>query len=481
MKRYIAIALAAGVAVAACKDNPTVPPIDAPTVDALANLNRTTLQQLALGVTAQDRAAYGSTALVILPEILARDVYRIDASEPRYVQETLGGNPDPGSFAGGSGFATFYTATRAANTVLVALRNPPANVFTPEEIAVSRGFFRTMKALDFYRILEQRDSIGIPLQTDNPREITPVYCKPYVMNYIAALLDSANADFASAPADQALPFTLPASWSEFADGPDSLDFNLNYNLIRFNRALKGKVDFYRAIQNIASPDQALLSTSVAELTQALGGFGPGAFPAARMHEGIYYQFDPVVDQISNPRADQKIAANPHIVDSIPATDTRSSKVVLRTCSKPPCTLTGNGLSSDYTFSFATATNANATAPIPLITFEELVLLRAQAYIEMGSFVNALADINSVHLMYNSTPVAAFTTKDAGRSAVLYEKRWSLLFEGPQRLVDLRAYHWLDAAHFAKELTTDPYNTVFPLPRAELNARGLTTNPACSAS
>src|SRR5690349_21117948 len=101
MKRYMAIALAAGVAVAACKDNPTVPPIDAPTVDALANLNRTTLQQLALGVTAQDRASFGTTGLVILPEILARDVYRIDASEPRYVQETLGGNADPGSFAGG--------------------------------------------------------------------------------------------------------------------------------------------------------------------------------------------------------------------------------------------------------------------------------------------------------------------------------------------------------------------------------------------
>ena len=41
---------------------PTVPPIDAPTVDALANLNRTTLQQLALGVTAQDRASFGTTS-----------------------------------------------------------------------------------------------------------------------------------------------------------------------------------------------------------------------------------------------------------------------------------------------------------------------------------------------------------------------------------------------------------------------------------
>ena len=50
MKRYIAIALAAGVAVSACKDNSTAAPTDAPTVDAIKNLTKTTLQQLAIGV-----------------------------------------------------------------------------------------------------------------------------------------------------------------------------------------------------------------------------------------------------------------------------------------------------------------------------------------------------------------------------------------------------------------------------------------------
>lgn len=478
MKRYIAIALAAGVAVAGCKDNPTVPPIDAPTVDALANLNPTTLGQLALGVTGQDRAAYGSTALLTLPGILARDVYRIDASEPRYVQETLGGFADPGSFAGGSGFATFYTATRAANTVLVALRNPPTGVFTPEQIAISRGFFQTMKALDFYRIIEQRDTIGIPLQTDAPSEITPIYCKPYVLNYIAALLDSANANFTAAGAATVLPFTLPPSWSEFK--AQGRDYNVDSNLVKFNRGLKGKVDFYRAL-NRASPQPALFNTAIAELTQALGGKGPGAVPASQLPIGIYYRFDPVVDKIANPRADQKISANQGLQDSIPATDARKSKIVIRPCGTPPCTLTGNGLTSDYTFSFATATTANQVAAIPLLKDEELVLLRAQAYIEIGDYANALLDINSVHLVYDPTPVAPFATKDAGRSAVLFEKRWSLLFEGPQRLVDLRAYGLLDATHFKKELTTDPFQSAFPIPRGELNARHLTENPACTAS
>jgi starch-binding outer membrane protein, SusD/RagB family len=474
MKRYIGLALVAGLAATACKDNPTAAPSDAPTVDALANLNRTTLQQLAIGVTAQDRSAYASTGVVILPEILARDVYRIDASEPRYVQETLGGNADPGSFAGGSGFSPFYTATRAANTVLIALRNPPPNVFSAEEISAANGFFRTMKALDFYRVIEQRDTIGIPLQTDAPREMTPVYCKPYVMSYIAALLDSANADFLAG--GTTLPFTLPTSWTSHGR-----DYNKVANMILFNRGLKGKVDFYRAIDR-AAPQPALLATSIAELTQALGGKGPGAVPTADFKTGPYYHFDPVGDQFSNPRADNKIAAFPHLIDSIPATDARRAKIVLRTCDKPPCTLSGNGLSSDYTFSFAAPTSANTVVPIPILTDEELVLLRAQAEIEAGNLADALLDINSVHVFYApTTPYAAFGSVNAARDAVLFEKRFSLLFEGPQRLVDLRAYGYLNETHFAKQLPSDPFNSAFPLPRAELNARGVTTNPACTAS
>lgn len=468
MKRYLIIALASGVAVAACKDNPSVAPIDAPTTSAIKTLTPTTLQQLAIGVTAQDRASYASTAVLTLPEILARDVYRIDASEPRYVGETLGGQADPGSFAGGGGFAGFYTATRAANNVILALKNAPTTFFSTEQIAASRGFFRTMKALDFYRVAELRDTVGIPLQTDAQQEITPIYCKPHVLSYIAALLDSANADFTAAGAATTLPFTLPGGWSAYGR-----DYNVVGNLIKFNRGLKGKVDFYRAIDR-TSPQPALLTTAIAELTQALGGAAPGAVTGSALQTGIYYRFDPVVDQISNLRSDAKIAANPKIADSIPATDARRAKIVSR------ATLSGQGLSSNYTFSFAVPSSANQVLPIALLKDEELVLLRAQAEIEAGQFANALLDINAVHLTYNATPVAPAATVDAYRAAVLYEKRFSLLFEGPQRLVDLRAYGYLNAAHFNPELTTDPFNNAFPIPRAELNARHLTTNPACTA-
>ncbi len=56
-------------------------------------------------------------------------------------------------------------------------------------------------------------------------------------------------------------------------------------------------------------------------------------------------------------------------------------------------------------------------------------------------------------------------------ALLYEKRYSLFFEGPQRLVDLRAYGLLKAGITTPEGPNDPFNTAFPIPKGEADARG----------
>src|SRR3954466_15518461 len=154
MKRYSTIALAAMIAVAAgCKDNPVSNPIDAPTVDALAGgLTPTSLLQLVTGALAQDRTTWNDIPGIIEPEIMARDAYRLDQSEPRYVTETLGGNPDPGSFAGGRGFAGYYTALRAENNLLKALATASTSQFTTAQITATEGFVRTMKAYEYWRL-----------------------------------------------------------------------------------------------------------------------------------------------------------------------------------------------------------------------------------------------------------------------------------------------------------------------------------------
>jgi hypothetical protein len=210
------------------------------------------------------------------------------------------------------------------------------------------------------------------------------------------------------------------------------------------------------------------------LTAALGGAAPGAVPAADFQKGPYYVFVPGgSENTPNTISDAKIGLNPLVGDRVQSGDTRASKIV------PRVTLSGFGLTTSITFSGAVASTANQTRPLGILRDEELVLLRAQAYIEAGQLANALLDINSVRTNYGLAPLAPFADKQSAINAVLYEKRYSLLFEGPQRLDDLREYGRLNSTYLRKETTTDPYNAALPIPRAELNARGVTVNPACT--
>ncbi len=468
MKKYTTIALmAASFAAVACKDSTVVRPVDAPTVEAVSGaLTRASLQPLATGVLAQDRAAVqGTPTFLVLSQILGRTFYRIDTSEPRYVSETLGGNPDPGSFAGGGGFSQFYTAIRAANNLQLALPSASATELTTAQKSAMNGFLRTMKALDYLRLIELRDTVGIPIQTDNPDEVTPVRCKEAVQAMISAVLDSGLTDLQAA-GSISFPFVLPSGFTTHGR-----NYSTVANFILFNRAIKGKLEVERAI-NRKAPSTASATAAVTALTTALGA-GPGAVPASHFSWGPYYHFVAAgTEATANPISDRNIGLNPLIKDSIQAGDTRASKIVSRT------TLSGGGISTSITCALCTASTANQESPLGILRDEELVLLRAQAYIELGQLANAAADINSVRTTYGLAPIATPTTKRQAIDAVLYEKTYSLLGEGPQRLIDLREYGLLGARR--KEVSTDPFNAAFPLSRGELNARGLTVNPACTA-
>ena len=474
MKRYSTIALAAALAaVAGCKDNPVANPIDAPTVDALAGgLTPTSLLQLVTGALAQDRTTWNDIPGIIEPEIMARDAYRLDQSEPRYVTETLGGNPDPGSFAGGRGFAGYYTALRAENNLIIALNGAGTGQFTANQISATVGFLRTMKAYEYWRLIELRDTVGVPIQSDDPSAVTPVRCKEAVLDYIRALLDSANNDFTAAGGTTKLPVALPTGFS--AHGRN---YNIVSNLVKFNRGWKGKVDYYRAIDR-KSPQTSLYATAIAELTAALGA-GPGAVPSSQFQTGAWYHFVAGgTENQPNILSDDKIGVNPMASDSLQAGDTRASKIVAR-ASTLSVTQGGATLSTSKTYVGAVPTANNQIAPEPILRDEELVLIRAQAYIESGDFVNAALDLNSVRTSYGLAPVTITSVSD-GRDKVLYEKRYSLFFEGAQRWDDLREYGRLNSTFLRKETPTDSYNAALPLSRAELDARGVSTNPACTA-
>lgn len=476
MKKYMA-ALAAGVTlVAGCKDSPIVNPNNAPTSSQLTGaLTRPGLQTLVTGILVQDRAPYSGAGAqyLIISNIFARTAYRIDASEPRYVNETLAGQPDPGGFAGGGGgWNAFYTGIRAANVTVDAVNNAPAGVLTPAEKSATLGFIRTFKALDYYRILELRDTVGIALQDPNASSVTPapLICKETALNYVAALLDSANADLTAAGASTVVPFSLPSGLTS-----NGRDYRKVSSLILFNRGLKGKIDVYRGLDH-SKPNPSAFTAAIAEITTALGGKGPGAVDPSTFTYGAYHVFVPSgTEATPNALPDAKLGLNPLVASQIMPGDTRVSKIVPRSTIKDAAT----GISTNTTYIGAVSTNsANLSAPIGILRDEELVLLRAQAYIGAGQIANAVADINSVRAFYKA-PLSTATTASQAITDVLYDKEYSLLLEGPQRLVDLRAYSRLNANFFPKATANDPFNTAFPIPKAEADARNGDLSLTCS--
>src|SRR5436305_8830194 len=228
------------------------------------------------------------------------------------------------------------------------------------------------------------DTVGAAIQADDPNVVTDIKCKATVLNYIAALLDSANDDFALAGGTTKLPFKLPSGFTAFGR-----NYSVVSNLVLFSRGLKGKVDFYRGLDR-KNPTPALFPTAIAELTQALGGAAPGAVPPADFKKGPYYVFVPGgSENTPNTISDSKIGLNPLIKDSVQAGDTRASKIVSRSATS------GFGIATNITYVGAVASTANQGAPLGILRDEELVLLRGQADTEGVQVVNAIRDLNGV--------------------------------------------------------------------------------------
>ena len=153
----------------ACKDSTGVPELNNISSDVLAaGLDRSSTKLLLTGLLDRDRGSVDQRYMVFT-STMARDIYRLDSAEPRYVTEILVAAPDAGGFVGGSAFTNFFNAVRTANTILDGLPSTKRTDLAPQfqlndaEIAGVAGVARTIKAQALYRALEVRDTLGIPI------------------------------------------------------------------------------------------------------------------------------------------------------------------------------------------------------------------------------------------------------------------------------------------------------------------------------
>ena len=442
----LALAAASG-----CKDA-LVPDYNNPTLGG-AVADAAQLQGRASGLVAGDREQAAFEVLVL--ETMGRDAYRIDVADPRYLLQPLG-QFSPGAFLADFTWNVHYRTIRGAQ--LLASDADAGTLPVPDQ-AATRGWARTWQALQYLRLIETRDTIGLPIVS--PAEAAPavVRCKPAVLTYTAALLDTAVRDLGQAGAR--FPFAAPGGLTL------SGAFDTPAAFARFARGLRAKVQVYQGFTDYARTGAATADA----LGRALASLDTSFYdPNGALRAGVYHVYATASGDLTNANFDQSvIRANPKVLADAEAGDARVAAKLRR---DPALRRVNNDSTvvSDIVFTNVTG----PTTPLPVLTNAELVLLRAEALWGLGRDAEALALVNVVRQRDGGLAprsAASFATRGALLREILRQKRLALLFESGARLVDYRMFGLFSELGPELGQATTGGPRVIPFPQAELDARG----------
>lgn len=422
----------------------TVPDYNNPSLEDLQNNpTPTKIAQAAQGLMVGTRVQQGNqNGYVSLLGIIGRESYNFDPADPRFIVEMLIGPLDGGSPAfGGNLFGFPYANIRSANILLAALETVAG--MTDAEKSAVLGFAKTIQALDFLYLINTRDENGLPIDvgiapTGPP---APIVAKADVFNHIVKLLDDGFA--ALQAGGGAFPFSL---------SPGFAGFNTPVNFAKVNRALKARVEVYRG--------------NYAAALTALGG----SFidDAGSLTLGAYHSYSTGSGDIQNLLFDptgRAIVAHPSLrTDAqLQPNGSLDARVLAKTATIEARTV--QGITSDLVF---TIYESNVS-PVPIIRNEELILLRAEARFNTGNTAGALADINLIRTTSGGLAArGAFANATDFTNELLYQRRYSLMFEGGHRWIDSRRLGRL--ATLPKALPTHNVHSRFPFTEAECLAR-----------
>ncbi len=377
-----------------------------------------TIQSLVSGAEAGLRVDIGVYLRDLI--VVGREGYYLEPADPRYTGELLfGPEADPGGFLLNRPWTANYKVIKNCITLQ-----------SHEDTDLgSIGFAKTVHAYCLMRVLNLTDENGARLNYDGDTS-KPISTKAEVIAKIKDLLDNGYDDLLAS--GEVFNFTL-------SDG--FLGFDTPETFAKFNRALKARI----SVKN-GDWDDAIsaLDNSFMDLTGDLD-------------EGVYHVFSSSSNDQENEMYEAsddvnlKLHVHPSYESDIEEGDPRfDSKIFVRDDS---LAITFDGLSSDL----AANIWSGSYDRIPIIRNEELMLLKAEALIGNGG--DGLDEINAVRFANGFDDIEV-----GGLDQLLYEKRYSLLFEG-HRLSDMRQYDKLD------ELPLDRDGDViitFPIPETEID-------------
>lgn len=468
--------LAIALAVGACNDFFNVPQTNQPTLDDL--LNHPTRDKLAAAANGIFAGASGDIqSFIWRVGSMGREGINLSGNNtPDYSEPYFG--PLSGSGFGAAIWGGRYANIRSINIYLQALGK--TTELSAGEIKASRGMAQTFKALALLYVIETRGSLGAPVDVDRPVTAPPApfVSEDSVYGYIIGILDSAQTNLAAAGAP--FPFPIPAGLAPFGDP---------LNFILFNRALAAKAQVFRATAQNGCHGTPASCWNAAETDLAASFYAPG--DSTQFRAGAYFDFSTdggdQVNGLSDPLNSATYYALPDfLVDADTqvggAKDLRAlSKIVP---AQDTQVLGGIPINGQLKFTvYFTGGAVDLNHSIPIIRDEELALLDAEARIGLNDLTGANTILNLVRKASGNLPADTLTggsPKAAYIAELLYNRRYSLMWEQGTRWVDARRYGLL------ANIPTDIPNgnvppgavpPVMPIPDNECNARGLATGCA----
>ncbi|WBA40231.1 RagB/SusD family nutrient uptake outer membrane protein [Hymenobacter canadensis] len=394
-------------------------------VSVLNNATKQQLDYLAAGTFSDMRTNVdGIVWYHQITGAIGREVYVLAGSDARYATNLLGigtAGFDNNNFLSGRYFTTYSSSRRTARILAASAQNTQS--ITAEQRNGYLGLAKTAEAYAMLVLSDMQYENG--LRIDVTDEQRPGKIRPYdeVLTAIKTLLDGGAADLAAAGTE--LPFIAP---NGFATGLAGGAYNTSAGFLKFNRALAARLAIRRASRTGGNYNEVL--------TALAGSF---INDAGALTIGPRFNYGGTSPDVINPLFQARnftgsvvTVAHPSFRRDIRATDTRISKIAART---GPLSPPRQGFtSSDDVVLYPTN-----TSPIPVIKKEELVLLSAEAHLRTGAIATAVTEVNSVGTAYSAsrpTPLTAASPVADILDEILYQRRYSLFFEG-QRWVDLR--------------------------------------------
>jgi hypothetical protein len=439
-------ALLAALLAAGCADL-TVPDYNNPAIDEVeTNPTPAAIRTLATGLLIGARQDMTDrTSYVSQLGIVGREAYILDGSDPRYISELMiGPLSNSGAFGGGL-WTLRYANIRNANILLNALdvisEDPIAGIPAQQKEAI-RGFAKTMQAWDLLMVINTRDTNGAPIDVNTAvsAEPPPLAGKAAVFARIVQLLDEGRTHLLAGSAT----FPFPLS-------PGFAGFSTPATFLTFNRALKARVDAY-------------MGNYAAALTSLGGSF---LNTGASLDLGPFHSYGTSSGETQNLLTNPTVYAHPSIVAEAQLQPGGEVDERVQEKIKVVAPQTISGLTSNLKFT----AYEDPADPVPIIRNEELILLRAEARWFTGDKPGAMADLNLVRVNSGGlAPLAQPATDAEFVTALLYERRYSLLMEG--------GHSWIDHRRLGRlgDLPLDATNHVvhprYFVPEAECLARNL---------